>query len=290
MLFFVIDTEVMKLCEIEVNMTTLEDASRLFTNCTFSDRELVGMRFLTNEEMYSASPAREYRHAMSYCVGVKLATRGYSGKANLDKCGCDGATRALGLESAPKDFTTGQEYESFGLYKDRAVARRFSSEMEFVKTETTGYELGPLSFFLKHRLIPDTVIAVLNPRDAMRTGQGYTYHRGYAKNLRSSGNQAVCSEATAIPYLTDGINYTMGCSGTRYLAGWKDEEMLFGMSTCAFLLTADGLYRSVQGAEDDRRKSIIVQRLREDGFDTSGITPGGGYFIAGSKKSNKEEA
>lgn len=276
------------MCEMEINVTSLERAQKLFSCCTFSQRELVGMRFLRTEEEYDASVATEYRKPMSYCVAVKLATHGYSGKANLEKCGCGGATRALGLEASPELFKTGEEYESFGLYLDREVARQFSSGMKFVEEENTGYELGPLSFFLEHRLIPDVVIAVLSPRDAMRAGQGYAYHRGHTSTLRSSGNQAVCSEVTAIPYLTDGINFSMGCSGTRYLAGWKDDELLFGMSTYAFLLTADGLYGSAEGAEEDWRKEIIVKRLQEAGFDASGITPGGGYFVAESKKPKKE--
>lgn len=279
--------EVTTLCELKIGTSSLENAQKLFASCTFSNRQLVGMRFLTNEEEYVASPAQEYRQAMSYCVAVKLASHGYSGKANLGKCGCGGATRALGLERSPEEFITGEEYESFGLYRDREVARKFSSEMKFVEGVNVGYELGPLSYFLDHQLIPDTVIAVLTARDAMRAGQGYAYHRGHANSLRSSGNQAVCSEATVIPYLTDGFNYTMGCSGTRYLAGWKDEELLFGMSTCAFLLTADGLYHTIEGAEDDQRKELLVRKLKSEGFDTSGITQGGGYFIAKSKKPGK---
>lgn len=67
---------------------------------------------------------------------------------------------------------------------------------------------------------PDVVIIVSYPRNVMRLIQGYTYHFGTAQGIKMVGNQAICAEATAHPYMENGMNISCLCNGPR-TAGMK---------------------------------------------------------------------
>lgn len=254
-------------------------AGRQLSVCLLLNRQLVGVRLLCSAADYAASPAPERHGIMPYCVGVKLAADGYSLKADRAHSKCGGGRRALGLEAPSEAFQSGAEYYSFGLYRDSDVARTFAKEMRFLPAGSVyGYELAPLTFFSENQILPDVVIAVLNAAQGMRAMQGYAFHRSHHGRIRSSGNQATCSEATTIPYLTDDLNVSLGCSGTRYLAGWKPEEMLLGMSLRTFFDVSDGVYRTLNGAVPAEQKVSIVQKLTAAGIPTDQIEARGAYF------------
>lgn len=258
---------------------TVLRAGRQFSACLLLNRRPVGVRLLRSAADYAASPAPERRGVMPYCVGVKLAADGYSLKADRAHSKCGGGRRALGLEDPSETFQSGAEYHSFGLYRDLDTARVFAGEMRFLPGGSVyGYELAPLTFFSENRILPDVVIAVLNAAQGMRAMQGYAFHRGHHDRIRSSGNQATCSEATAIPYLTDDLNLSLGCSGTRYLAGWKPEEMLLGMSLRTFLDVSDGVYRTLNGAVPADQKAVIAQKLTAAGIPVDHVEARGAYF------------
>ena len=65
---------------------------------------------------------------------------------------------------------------------------------------------------------PDVVIVVSTPYNIMRLIQGYSYYYGSYKGFKMAGNQAMCAEITACTYVTNEINTSMMCSGTRFLS------------------------------------------------------------------------
>ncbi|HQD25508.1 MAG TPA: DUF169 domain-containing protein, partial [Methanoculleus thermophilus] len=44
-----------------------------------------------------------------------------------------------------------------------------------------------------------------------------------------SGIQSVCADATAQPYLTGRINYSLGCDGSRRFSGIENDELVMGI-------------------------------------------------------------
>ncbi|MDO5708455.1 MAG: DUF169 domain-containing protein [Andreesenia angusta] len=250
------------------------------------EREIIGVRFLKTEDQFNKSKAKKIRSKMPYCVMVKLASSGYHFKGNLSSVSCKGAIKALSLDSYKKETETGEDYYSFGLYRDLDIAKEFATEMIYLEDKNYGIEVGALEKLTEE---PDVVIIVTTPYNIMRIIQGYSYKFGHNDNYRISGNQAICSECTAVPYLKNGMNVTMMCSGTRYSAGWKEEEMAVGFSREQFIEVADGVYKSINGAETNRKKNNIIKKIKESNLEEISIEINDAYFIRTQKKAKEGE-
>jgi len=131
----------------------------------------------------------------------------------------------------------------------------------------------------EYKEAPDVVIIITNSYNAMRIIQGYTYKYGTQVNFKLAGNQAVCSECTAYPFESNSINISMFCSGTRYLAGWSNEEIGIGLPYGKFIETADGVYLTVNGSEQNKNKERIKQKLKDKNLTDPGIFKDEAYFI-----------
>ena len=56
-----------------------------------------------------------------------------------------------------------------------------------------------------------------------------------------AGIQSLCGDAFANPYLSDGVNFTLGCDGSRKAADIKDNEMTVGISKAKIEEVINGL-------------------------------------------------
>ncbi len=239
-------------------------------------QHVIGIKFLHTQEEYEAYNASEVKSHISYCVLVKLASQGYMRKSALAHHACCGATRAIGLEDPAPDFATGESYNTFGLYKDVEISRQVASHITLSKDRIYGVVTGPMSSFSD---LPDVALIVTIPYNAMRIVQGYTYHYGTYTHFKMAGNQAICAECTSYPYESNAINISMLCCGTRHAARWSENELCVGLPIEKFLMTCDGVYESMNGAESDKRKDEIRQAIIKKGLQDPGLRDGDAYFI-----------
>lgn len=256
-------------------------ALKKFNSALDVERKVVGVKFLFDQEAYEVAEAKPARQKIPYCVMVRLATQGYSLKATLETSGCGGGTRALGLEDTKPQFESGCEYNTFGLYNDLTIAKNVVNNITFCKHKIYGVMTKPLELYDD---APDIVIIVTNSYNTMRIIQGYTYKYGTQTNFKFAGNQAVCSECTAYPFETNSINISMFCSGTRYLAGWKENEIAIGLPYGKFLETCEGIFLSINGSEQNENKEIILAKIRQNNLEDPGIKKDDAYFIRLAKK------
>lgn len=208
---------------------TVNDYINDLKNTIELSREIVGIKYLIDEEEYQECTAEPLRGKVSYCIMVERATRGHSCKSTLEHHNCDGGTTALGLEESTERIESGQEYFSYNLYATNAVARRMRQAIKGLHREeasTYGMLVQPLKDF---DTVPDVVIIIGNSYHAMRIMQGYVYNSGIKPNLDIGAMQALCSEVTTVPYLTGEMNISVMCPSTRMLCRWKDEEMAIGI-------------------------------------------------------------
>ncbi len=240
------------------------------------ERRIVGVKFLRSSEDYKRSEVQSVKERMPYCVMIRLVSQGHSFKTDLGHSGCKGATRALGMEKPSDEFHTGDEYLSFGLYENLETAKKFADDMIFMDEEIYGLDARPLMDFDEE---PDVVIIITNPYNAMRISQGYAYKYGHNNAYRISGNQAVCSECTATPFVKNDMNISMMCAGTRYLAGWDESELGIGFSIEKFIEVADGIFFSINGAETNEKKEKIIEKLKNIDVESPEIQKDGAYFI-----------
>lgn len=212
-----------------------------FKNVLHLEREPVGVRFCFTGDEYRASTLPEPKLPMPYCVMVKQAGKGRGFKSRLKHHKCDGGTTALALERSTEKIECGEEYFSYNLYASRAAARRMRSSIKSLHDKqplTYGILVQPLKDCTE---TPDVVICVINPYQAMRIIQGYEYQTGIKPKLDIGAMQAMCSEATASPYITGELNLSMMCPSTRMLCAWDESDMAAGIPFEQFVPVVEGI-------------------------------------------------
>jgi len=224
---------------------------------TGMDNRPVGIKFLHSAEDYRQSAVPEVRSRISYCTMIKLTTRGNSFKTDVGKSLCPGAIRALGLEPPDSLARSGKRYYGLGMYDSLAIARNVFTAATVLEHQVFGLQTQPLD---EWEDLPDVVLLIANPGQAMRIVQGYTYHFGLCPNIRLSGNQGICLELTARPFATNDLNLSLLCSNTRFSAKWRDSELGIGIPFNKLELVVDGLLRTIDPSETDRAKAEIAQR------------------------------
>ena len=75
-----------------------------------------------------------------------------------------------------------------------------------------------------------------NPFNVMRIVQGYAYHYGMLKNVNMIGNQAICLECTARPYVLKDMNVSVLCIGTRHRLAGKMMKWLLAFHRPSLLM------------------------------------------------------
>ncbi len=223
-------------------------------------RKIVGVRFLFDADEFAQADAQPLTTKMPYCVMVKRAMLGHAIKVVFDDFGCRASARALGIMAPDEFFSSGRHYRRLGLYRDLVVAKNIRQNMSICQHQAHGIMVKPLAACSS---APDIVLLIGTPYQAMRVVQAYTYQFGYHTSFKMSGNQAICSECTAYPFESNSINISMLCAGTRFMAGWGDDELAIGFPFNRFLPIIDGLYATLNPTEPDRKKTRIEARLRE---------------------------
>ncbi|WP_348771085.1 DUF169 domain-containing protein [Pseudodesulfovibrio sp. zrk46] len=242
-------------------------------------RQLVGVTFHFSRDSFEQSDANLTRKPLTYCSLVRMASSGLSRKAGFEEISCPGAKRALGLEPVNEEFRSGQRYMSLGLYKDLECARKTSAVVSIMDRQIHGVSMEPLSD-CSHA--PHVVIAICNPNQSMRLVQGYIHENGPIDSMRSMGQQGLCAELTVHPYLTGEPNVSLLCSNTRYISAWDDNELGVGIPAASLASITDGVLKTINAAESDANKDIIIDRAQAMGFDL-GITKGTAYYQSPKK-------
>ncbi|MDD9302065.1 MAG: DUF169 domain-containing protein [Desulfobacter sp.] len=248
-------------------------------------RRIVGVKLVKTKEEFDTFEARELYAPLSYCVCVKCAMSGAALKFTAENSGCFGSTRALGMEKPAQDFYDGSEGIMLGLYQNKSLAATVAGNMKIISTPTYGVIVKPLENFEK---APDVVLIVTDNKNLMRLIQGYTYMHGMQTNFNMIGNQAVCVECTVTPLQTETMNISMFCSGTRYLARWKNTEAMAGIPFSIFSSVIEGVRQTINPVEMDERKSVIEKKLDQAGISDMDIIYGHTYYTDFEKQKAQE--
>lgn len=240
------------------------------------ERRIIGVKFMFTKEAYENAAAVQVKNKLNYCVMVKLAMSGKALKATGEELVCIAGARAIGLMEIDDYHKTGQNGKRLGLYCDMATSKNARDAMSYCDHKAYGVMVKPLEEFEEE---PDIVIAVSNPYNVMRIIQGYSYHYSVHSNYKMSGNQAICSESTAYPYLNNDINVSMLCIGTRHKAGWKDDELAVAFPFNRFEKITDGVINTINIMDSDQKKESIEKKLHENNIDDFEIKYNSNYYM-----------
>lgn len=169
----------------------------------------------------------------------------------------------LGIDPSDPKNAHGKNWAQLGLYENADLSRKIREELAYSTQPQIGVYLAPIESFDK---VPDIVQVAVNPFNCMRIVQGYAYHYGMPKAVNMIGNQAICLECTARPYVLKDMNISVLCIGTRHRSGWKDHEMAAGIPGEQFEKVTDGLLQTINAMESDKNKAAIERKLAEAGI------------------------
>ena len=233
-------------------------------NCALElERRIVGVKLLHDQPEYEAAEARQVGRALNYCVMVQMAMAGKALKATGENLACPGGARALGFLPLDDYLKSGRHLRNLGLYHDTGHRQERHGPHDLPGSPAARVHApapGGVS-----RVEPDVVIIVSSPYNVMRIVQGYSHYQGIQVNYKMVGNQAICSEVTAYPYLNNDINVSLLCIGTRHQAGWKDHELAVGFPFNRFVRITQGVMDTLNIMESDANKKAIARKLSDNG-------------------------
>lgn len=164
---------------------------------------------------------------MRHCEMVQKAASGDVFYSTSAEQLCKGGSAAIGLEELPEKIDSGEFYYNLGRFKSLGSAKRTMDAVPKINLNVYGVVYLPLE---KADFIPDVVVIVGTPLQAMKITQAIVYTLGGRVDSDFSGIQSLCGDAVARPFISKRANITMGCSGSRQYAGIKEEELIIGLN------------------------------------------------------------
>lgn len=166
--------------------------------------------------------------SMRHCVSLHVASFRLALSVPARRHACAAAKAAFGMAELPEKVRSGKVPYMHGLASsERAAARTMEEIPHLPLGSCSGTLVAPLSMF---PFLPDVVILVANPKQAMWVANAMIYHEGGPRIQASfAGMQASCADVTAIPFKTQQVNFSLGCYGCRSAGKLGDEEIYVGI-------------------------------------------------------------
>lgn len=162
-----------------------------------------------------------------HCEMVRKASLGKKFYSTVEEQMCLGGAGAIGLRDMPEKLANGEKYFSLGRFKDLETAKSLTSKLSIVKERHWAMVYAPLD---EADFKADVIQVITEPVGGMKLAQSIVYATGEKINPSFAGIQSLCGDAFANPYIDGGVNFTLGCDGSRKAADIKDNEMTIGIS------------------------------------------------------------
>ena len=156
---------------------------------------------------------------------------------------CKGAS-ALGLYETPAHVMNGKR-DAGRKVKDLRAAQTLQKEIPKIQPGKVNYVIvSPLE---KTPVDPHVILIVGYPAQIWRVCQSATWKDGRRLSFSTSTSQGVCVDAVVVPYLTNHMNISLGCTGMRVFAGYSEHHLIVGLSAKKFKEMMAGLEATSAG-------------------------------------------
>ena len=190
------------------------------------DAKPVAMKLLTSEDDIPDG-IELINEKIRHCEMVRKASLGSKFYSTIEEQLCLGGAGAIGLREMPEKLANGEKYYSLGRFKDLETAKKLTSKLSIIKDIHWGIIYAPLD---EANFEADVIEIITEPVGGMKLAQSIVYNTGEKINPSFAGIQSLCGDAFSNPYIEKGINFTLGCDGSRKAADIKDNEMTVGIS------------------------------------------------------------
>ncbi|WP_077216451.1 DUF169 domain-containing protein [Peptoclostridium litorale] len=216
--------------------------------------------FLFTKEDFVKEKAKTIANTINYCVLVKSAMEGHDLKVTGDQLACKAGAKAIGLIEMDDYHISGQNGKKLGLYHNQVISKNVRERMAYCNHSAYGVLIKPIESYTDEEE-PDVVLIVTRPYQVMRIVQSYSHYYGLQPAFQITGNQAICSESTAFPYMNGSLNVSMLCIGTRHRAKWDDDEMAVAFPFHQLEKVSDGLMKTINIMDDNGKKKVVEKKM-----------------------------
>jgi uncharacterized protein (DUF169 family) len=156
---------------------------------------------------------------------------------------CKGAS-TLGLYDPPRHVMSGKR-DAGRKVKDIQAGQTLQSEIPRITAGVFHYVI--VSALERTPVDPDVILFVGYPAQIWRICQSAVWKDGKRLSFSTSTSQGVCGDGVVVPYLTNGLNISLGCTGMRVFAGYSEHQMIVGLSVARFWEMSEGLEATSAG-------------------------------------------
>jgi uncharacterized protein (DUF169 family) len=194
----------------------------------------IGIKLIeASEELPSIA---EPEKPIPYCAAIARARKGEIILLRKDKHSCMLGAANLGLIAVPQKIASGETHASIGLFKSTDAASKTISEIPRITPTIQATLVFPLE---KAPMDPDVVILNVKPCNGLWIALSLNYTFGGRISSSFSGLGGTCGDATALPYLTNKPNFTVGDFASRKLRA--PEEIIIGIPAALIAEVVDNL-------------------------------------------------
>lgn len=185
----------------------------------------VAIKFFDNEDEIPKD-IELIKETIRHCEMVRKASFGEKFYSTLEQQQCQGGAGALGLREMPPKVASGETYVKLKRFDSIETAKKTVDSLSIVPEKHKGIIYAPLD---EANYDADVIILILEPVAGMVIAQSLVYTNGDKVRPSFAGIQSLCGDAVAEPILTEGMNITLGCNGSRGYADVKDNELAIGI-------------------------------------------------------------
>jgi len=164
--------------------------------------------------------------------------------AEKHMCGVGAA--ALGMAELAENVKSGELHTKMGLYgAEEAAGATMDVSPSLPAGSTIATVVAPLSRFEGE---PDVIVVTATPEQIYwLLPVASTYREGGRSLVDLASVQAACADATAVPFLCQHSNLSLGCFGCRKSTDMEPHEMLLGIPAVLFPGIVDAVEELEEG-------------------------------------------
>jgi len=218
-------------------LNNLEAATKMRTILQLEDPPIAVKLFRPSERL--PSDMKLVNKKLRYCQFLMLARHGETLLLTPEDLACPAAKAAFGFEPLLEKIASGQMLHTLGLYQSAEAAANTMTTIPRLKLNTvSAIAAGPLGDF---PLEPNVVVVEGLPEQIMWLCLARTSEFGGRLNFSSSVFQCCCVDVTVVPYITNEVNISPGCYGTREATDVPPEHMFIGIPMLLLDQVVNGL-------------------------------------------------
>lgn len=146
--------------------------------------------------------------------------------ATLNEQACKGGAAVMGLMDMPENVASGEFYHKLGAFASKEAAKNTVDLMPKAQQKSDAVLYAPLD---TATFVPDLVIVIANPKQAMQIVQADLYKNGGRIETGFAGKQSLCGDIVAHTLNAKSTQVSLACAGSRGHAKIADDELSMGI-------------------------------------------------------------